>query len=137
MSARSVPKGVPDAVQPLLVQCTEEGREIGRTLMGAARNHTAAAECRRLWLVTTNDNTRAFRFYQLWGMDLCAFYRYGAHRSRQVKPELPERGADGLPLDHELEFELLLGGTFRSGVPLREGTQSRPESSESAGSETA
>ena len=86
----------------------EEGRGIGRALMDAARDHAAAAGCRRLWLVTTNDNTRALRFYQLWGMDLCAFYRHGARRSRRVKPSLPERGADGILLEHELEFELLL-----------------------------
>jgi ribosomal protein S18 acetylase RimI-like enzyme len=88
---------------------TEAGRGIGRALMDAVRDHAAAAGCRRLWLVTTNDNTRAIRFYQLWGMDLCAFYRHGARRSREVKPSLPEQGADGIPLDHELELELLLG----------------------------
>ena len=68
----------------------------------------------------TNDNARAFRFYQLWGMDLCAFYRHGARRSREVKPSLPERGADGILLDHELEFEMLLGVTNCSAVSLRE-----------------
>lgn len=88
---------------------TEEGRGIGRALMDAARGHAEAAGCRRLWLITTNDNARAFRFYQLWGMDLCAFHRYGARRSREVKPSLPEPGAGGIPLDHELEFELPLG----------------------------
>lgn len=87
---------------------TEEGRGIGRSSMDAARDHAAAAGYHRLWLITTNDNTRAFRFYQLWGMDLCAFYRHGVPRSRQVKPDLPERGADGIPLDHKLEFEMLL-----------------------------
>lgn len=96
---------------------TEEGGGIGRALMDTAREHAAAAGCHRLWLITTNDNTRAFRFYQLWGMDLCAFYRRGARRSREVKPSLPERGAEGIPLDHELEFELLLGVTGRSAVP--------------------
>lgn len=65
-----------------------------------------AVGCRRLWLVTTNDNTRALRFYQRWGMDLCAFYRHGARRSRKAKPALPQLGADGIPLEHELEFEL-------------------------------
>ena len=44
-------------------------------------------------------------------MDLCAFYRHGARRSREVKPSLPERGVDGVPL--ELEFELPLGGIVR------------------------
>ena len=87
---------------------TEEGRGIGRALMDAARDHATAAGYRRLWLITTNDNSRAFRFYQLWGMDLYGFYRHGVRRSRRVKPSLPERGADGIPLDHELEFEMLL-----------------------------
>jgi ribosomal protein S18 acetylase RimI-like enzyme len=86
----------------------EEGRGIGRALMDAAHEHAVAAGYRRLWVVTTNDNTRALRFCQLWGMDHCAFYRHGARRSRRVKPSLPERGADGIRLEHELEFELLL-----------------------------
>ena len=41
---------------------TEEGRGIGRSSMDAARDHAAAAGYHRLWLITTNDNTRAFRF---------------------------------------------------------------------------
>lgn len=98
---------------------TEGGRGVGRALMDAARDHAAAAGCRRLWLITTNDNTRAFRFYQLWGMDLCAFYRHGARRSRKAKPSLPERGADGIPLEHELE--LILGEEARPAAPPREG----------------
>lgn len=100
---------------------TEEGRGIGRALMDAVREHAAAAGYRRLWLITTNDNSRAFRFYQLWGMDLCAFYRHGVRRSRRVKPSLPERGADGIPLDHELEFEMLLDVTVRPDVSPQEG----------------
>ena len=44
----------------------------------------------------------------MWGMDLCAFHRHGARRSREAKPSLPTRGTDGIPLDHDLEFELLM-----------------------------
>lgn len=101
---------------------TEERRGIGRALMDAVREHAVAAGYRRLWLITTNDNTRAIRFYQRWGMDLCAFYRHGARRSRRLKPSLPERGADGIWLDHELEFEMLLNDTPRPVVTLREVT---------------
>jgi ribosomal protein S18 acetylase RimI-like enzyme len=97
-----------DECEVVAIISAQEGRGIGRALMDAARDHAAAAGLRRLWLVTTNDNTRAFRFYQLWGMDLCAFYRNGVRRSRKVKPSLPHRGADGIPLEHELEFELSL-----------------------------
>lgn len=101
---------------------TEVGRGIGRALMDAVRDHAVAAGYRRLWLITTNDNTRAIRFYQQWGMDLCAFYRHGALRSRRLKPSLPERGDDGIPLDHELEFEMLLDDASRPAVALREVT---------------
>ena len=90
------------------VLSTERGLGIGRALMDAARDQAAAAGCHRLWLVTTNDNARAFRFYQRWGMDLCAFHRHGARRSREAKPSLPRLGADGIPIEHELEFELKL-----------------------------
>ncbi len=85
---------------------TEQGLGIGRALMDVARDQAVAAGCHRLWLITTNDNTRALRFYQRWGMDLCAFYRHGARRSREAKPALPQLGADGIPLEHELELEL-------------------------------
>jgi ribosomal protein S18 acetylase RimI-like enzyme len=91
------------------VLSTERGLGVGRALMDAARDHAEAAGCRRLWLVTTNDNARAFRFYQRWGMDLSAFHRHGARRSREAKPSLPLLGADGIPIEHELEFELELG----------------------------
>ena len=96
---------------------TEEGRGVGRTLMDAVREHAVTAGCRRLWLITTNDNTRAIRFYQLWGIDLCHFHRHGARLSRRVKPSLPERGANGIPLDHELEFEMLFDDTDSPATP--------------------
>jgi len=90
------------------VLSTERGLGVGRALMDAARDRAVAAGCHRLWLVTINDNARAFRFYQRWGMDLCALYRHGARLSREAKPSLPRLGADGIPLEHELEFELKL-----------------------------
>ena len=91
------------------VLSTERGLGVGRALMDAARDRAEASGCRRLWLVTTNDNARALRFYQRWGMDLCAFHRHGARRRREAKPSLPLLGADGIPIEHELEFELDLG----------------------------
>ena len=126
-----------DECEVVAIISMQVGRGIGRALMDAVRDHAASAGCRRLWLITTNDNSRAFRFYQLWGMDLCAFYRNGARRSRKVKPSLPQRGADGIPLDHELEFELLLGAAVSQAALPRESTQPRPEPVENAGIETA
>jgi GNAT superfamily N-acetyltransferase len=87
-----------------------EGRGAARALLAAVRDLAAAAGCRRLWLVTTNDSTRALALYQRFGFDLCAFRRHAVTDARRtLKPTIPELGADGIPIAHELELELLLG----------------------------
>ena len=37
---------------------------VGSALLGAVADVATAAGCRRCWLVTTNDNVDALRFYQ-------------------------------------------------------------------------
>ncbi|HYI17936.1 MAG TPA: GNAT family N-acetyltransferase [Solirubrobacteraceae bacterium] len=86
-----------------------EGVGVARALVGAVKGMAARAGCARVWLVTTNDNTRALRAYQRHGFDLAAL-RHGAvdDARRTLKPEIPETGRDGIPLRHELELELPL-----------------------------
>jgi hypothetical protein len=53
---------------------------------------------------------RALALYQRWGMDLVAFRRGAIDDSRRrLKPSIPERNVDGVPIAHELELELRLG----------------------------
>jgi GNAT superfamily N-acetyltransferase len=82
-----------------------EGAGIGTALVeavaGAAREHG----CTRLWLITTNDNLRALRFYQRRGFRLAALHRDALETSRRLKPSIPETGLDGIPLRDELELE--------------------------------
>jgi GNAT superfamily N-acetyltransferase len=68
-----------------------------------------AAGHRRIWVVTTNDNLRALRFYQRRGFSLCAL-RPGAvdDTRRRLKPGIPLTGDDGIPRRDELELERLL-----------------------------
>jgi ribosomal protein S18 acetylase RimI-like enzyme len=84
------------------------GRGVGRALMTRCFEDAAARGCRRVWLVTTNDNAPAFAFYQRVGMDLLAVHRDDVTRSRALKPSIPRRGAGGVPIRHSLEFERLL-----------------------------
>ena len=63
-------------------------------------------DCQRVWLITTNDNTKAIRFYQKRGFEWVGFYRNSMVDSRKLKPEIPEFGDDDIPLKHEIEFEL-------------------------------
>ena len=88
---------------------------VGRALLDEARAEAARAGCSRLWLITTNDNLEAIRFYQRCGWDWAGFHRDALTESRRLKPEIPETGAHGIPLRHELVFEAPVPGE-RSGT---------------------
>ena len=81
---------------------------VGSALIAAVREAALVAGCRRLWLITTNDNLAALRFYQLRGFRLVAVYPNALEASRRLKPEIPLVGHDGIPLRDEIELELLL-----------------------------
>ena len=92
-----------DSCELLTLHVDDRFRGIGTALVDAV---VAAAEgCSRLWLITTNDNTDAIRLYQRDGWEWCDFHRDAVANSRTLKPELPETGAHGIPIKHEIEFE--------------------------------
>ena len=62
--------------------------------------------CTRLWVITTNDNVDALRFYQRRGFCLVGVHRGAVDRSRaSLKPEIPAAGAYRIPLRDEIELE--------------------------------
>lgn len=81
---------------------------IGRMLMAAAEAEARRAGCRRVWLVTTNDNLSGLAFYQQLGYRLTALYPGAVDQARRLKPAIPLLGESGLPIHDELEFELTL-----------------------------
>jgi N-acetylglutamate synthase-like GNAT family acetyltransferase len=84
------------------------GVGIGSALLAAVADEAARRGARRLWLVTTNDNLDALRFYQRRGLRLVAVHRDALAASRRLKPSIPELGAHAIPLRDELELELRL-----------------------------
>jgi len=80
----------------------------GSRLLEAARAKAQSLGCRRLWLITTNDNEPAIRFYERRGMTLVAVHHNAIALSRQLKPEIPLFGVDGKPIRDEIEFEVRL-----------------------------
>ena len=78
---------------------------VGTALLKAVWAQAASAGCGRVWLITTNDNTPALRFYQRQGFELVAVHRNALAESRKLKPEIPETGLDGIPLRDEIELE--------------------------------
>jgi GNAT superfamily N-acetyltransferase len=85
-----------------------EGVSIGSGLVMAVRQAAEAAGCWRVWLITTNDNTHAMRFYQRRGFAMAALYPGAIEESRKMKPTIPMHGLDGISIRDEVEFELLL-----------------------------
>lgn len=81
---------------------------IGTALLEKVKEVGTNAGCRRLWLITTNDNLHALRFYQNRGFVLVAVYRNALEISRQLKPEIPLIGKNGIPLRDEIELEYTL-----------------------------
>jgi ribosomal protein S18 acetylase RimI-like enzyme len=83
-----------------------EGLGIGSALIRAVIDTARGAGCTRLFLVTTNDNTHALRFYQRRGFRLCALRPGAVEESRLIKPEIPLLGSGGIPIRDELELEM-------------------------------
>jgi GNAT superfamily N-acetyltransferase len=83
-------------------------RGVGTALLEAVAAEARRASCRRLWLITTNDNLDALRFYQRRGMRLVAVHAGAIAESRRLKPSISEVGAYGIPIRDELELELVL-----------------------------
>lgn len=85
-----------------------KGLGVGTALIAAARQATGQAGCGRLFLVTTNNNTHALRFYQKRGFVISAVRINAVTESRKLKPQIPLLDKDGLPIRDEFELEILL-----------------------------
>ena len=93
------------------VRRVREGAGVATSLLAHAEQVARGTGCRRLWLVTTNDNLSAIAFYQARGWRQVAIHRGAVAEARRLKPEIPEFGTSGLPKEDEIEFELTLGDT--------------------------
>ena len=91
-----------DACEIVTIDAFVEGRGVGSALIGAVKELGA----RRLWLITTNDNVRAQRFYERQGFTLVAVDGGAVDRARLAKPAIPLVGNDGIEIHDELEYEL-------------------------------
>jgi GNAT superfamily N-acetyltransferase len=85
-----------------------EGQGIGSMLIDKTIAEARARGCKRLFLITTNDNMHALGFYQKRGFEIVAVHRGAVNESRKRKPSIPLVGMDGIPLRDEIELEISL-----------------------------
>lgn len=97
-----------DAVEVVSLVAATSGGGVGTALLTAAADTARDRNARRLWLITTNDNLPALRFYQRRGLRLVGVDPGAVDRSRKIKPGIPLVGLHGIPIRDELTLELRL-----------------------------
>ena len=91
-----------------VLESLRENCGVGGALVREVLRMAGEMQCGRVWLITTNDNTHAIRFYQRIGFALKAVHIDAMDESRRQKPQIPLTGCDDIPLQHEFEFEKML-----------------------------
>ena len=92
----------------ITMNALEKHQGVGTALLNEVEKIARQNGCERIWLITTNDNIDALRFYQRRGFEMVAVYRYAIEESRKLKPQLPFVGKHGIPIRDEIEMELIL-----------------------------
>jgi len=94
-----------DELEIITLNAVEEGKGVGTALLEKIENLAKEKDCKRIWLITTNDNVDALRFYQKRGYEIKSIHRYAIEESRKIKPQLPFVGKHGIPIRDEIEME--------------------------------
>ncbi|HET9879270.1 MAG TPA: GNAT family N-acetyltransferase [Candidatus Limnocylindria bacterium] len=95
----------------LTLHADPRGTGAGSALLQTALQVAGATGHTRLWLVTTNDNLDAIRFYLRRGMRVARVHAGAVARDRALKPEIPAVNPDnGLPIRDLVELELPAAG---------------------------
>lgn len=81
---------------------------VGSALVDGVKKIATENECNRLWLITTNDNMHALRFYQKYGFVISNIRINEIENSRTMKPEIPKIGLDDIPIRDEIELQLII-----------------------------
>ncbi len=102
-----------DECELVSIQSLRDGHGSGSALLEAVLDTAKRARCKRLWLITTNDNLRALGFYQKRGIRLVKIYPNAMEAARKLKPQIPMIGQNGIPLRDEIELETMLEGEYR------------------------
>ena len=96
------------ACEVITLDSLREGQGIGTALMNAVVAQARSHNCKRVWLITTNDNLRALAFYQKRGFGIVAVYRNAVDETRKLKPTIPLVADNGIPIRDEIELEMMV-----------------------------
>lgn len=86
----------------------ETGKGAAGQLVKEAVKLLKKKNIKRVFVVSTNNNYDAFKFYQYQGFRPVRVYPDAMKAARRLKPSIPKMCSNGLPINDEIEYELLL-----------------------------
>jgi len=86
------------------INAVNPGAGVGTKLLHAVEEAARKAGCHRIWLITSNDNLDAMRFYQRHGYRITAVYPDAIDEARRIKPTIPFIGNHGIEIHDEIEL---------------------------------
>ena len=94
-----------DICEIVSLDSKRENIGIGSALLKEIEKIAVDNNCKKMRLITTNDNMRALQFYQKRGYCLTKLYPNAMEEVRKVKPNVPALGDNDIPLRDEIELE--------------------------------
>lgn len=94
-----------DICEIVSLDSKKENIGIGSALLKEIEEIAKNNNCKKMRLITTNDNMRALQFYQKRGYCLTKLYQNAMDEVRKVKTDVPLIGENGIPLRDEIELE--------------------------------
>jgi GNAT superfamily N-acetyltransferase len=92
----------------IVFEVFDKFKGLGTQLLDLMKDIARKKQCKRIFLMTNNDNLDALRFYQRRGFVICGIHINSVAVSRKMKPSIPEIGEYGIPLRDEIDLEFML-----------------------------
>jgi N-acetylglutamate synthase-like GNAT family acetyltransferase len=90
----------------VLLETFLQNKGIGTQIIEKIKEVAKIKNCKRIWLITSNDNIDAIKFYQRKGFNIANIYKNAMDKSRELKPSIPLIGNYEIPIRDEIEFEI-------------------------------
>ena len=94
-----------EEVEIISLDSFKKNTGVGTALLQKVTEFVKQNSIKRLWLITTNDNLNALRFYQKRNWSITALHKDAVTKARKIKPTISITGYYDIPLRHEIELE--------------------------------
>jgi len=85
----------------VLLETFVQNKGIGTKIIEEIKKIAKKKDCKKVWVITSNENINAIRFYQKRGFHLSNIYLNAMEEARKIKPEIP-KFADGIEIRDEI-----------------------------------